>query len=53
MVDSDLNGSRNVRLAPASPRPHAKGEGARHRQLACHDNLNRDEPGLLSKFLAV
>jgi len=47
MVDSDLNGSRNVRLAPTSPRLHARGEGARHRPLACHasTSLNRDEPG--------
>ncbi len=35
-IDSDLNGARNVRLAPTSPRPHAKGEGARYRPLACH-----------------
>ncbi len=35
-VDSDLNGSRNVRLAPISPRLHAKVEGARFRPLACH-----------------
>jgi excisionase family DNA binding protein len=55
MVDSDLNGSRNVRLAPSSPRPHAKGEGARHRPLACHasTSLNRDEFGFMSKFVAV
>ena len=36
MLDSDLNGSRNVRFAPASPRLYAKGEGARYRPLACH-----------------
>ena len=36
MVDSDLNSSRNVQLAPTSPRLHAKGEGARFRPLACH-----------------
>ena len=35
-VDSDLNGARNVRLAPTSPRLHAKVEGARFRPLACH-----------------
>ena len=35
-VDSDLNGSRNVRIAPTSPRPYAKVEGARFRPLACH-----------------
>ncbi len=35
-MDSDLNGSRNVRIAPTSPRLHAKGEGARYRPLACH-----------------
>ncbi|HME54147.1 MAG TPA: zinc ribbon domain-containing protein [Candidatus Lokiarchaeia archaeon] len=35
-VDSDLNGSRNVRIASTSPRLHAKVEGARFRPLACH-----------------
>ena len=35
-VDSDLNGSRNVRIAQSSPRLHAKVEGARFRPLACH-----------------
>jgi len=46
--DSDLNGSRNVRVAPTSPRPYAKGEGARYRPLACRasTSLSRDEPGL-------
>jgi hypothetical protein len=34
-LDSDLNGARNVRIAPPSPRLHAKGEGARYRPLAC------------------
>jgi hypothetical protein len=34
-VDSDLNGSRNVRIAPTSPRLYAKVEGARFRPLAC------------------
>jgi transposase len=45
IVDSDLNGSRNVRIAPTSPRPRAKGEGARYRPLACHDmtSFNRGE----------
>jgi transposase len=47
-VDSDLNGARNVRIAPTSPRPHAKGEGARHRPLACRasTSLSLEEPGL-------
>jgi transposase len=36
IVDSDLNGARNVRIAPTSPRLHAKVEGARYRPLACH-----------------
>ena len=55
MVDSDLNGSRNVRTAPASPRLNAKEEGARYRPLACHasTSLNRDESGMMSKFVAV
>jgi hypothetical protein len=35
VVDSDLNAARNVRIAPISPRPRAKGEGARYRPLAC------------------
>jgi len=35
-VDSDLNGSRNVRIASTSPRLHAKVEGACFRPLACH-----------------
>ncbi|MBN2150425.1 MAG: transposase, partial [Candidatus Lokiarchaeota archaeon] len=35
-IDSDLNGSRNVRIAPISPRLHAKVEGARFRPIACH-----------------
>ena len=35
-MDSDLNGARNVRIAPASPRLHARREGARYRPLACH-----------------
>ena len=35
-IDSDLNGSRNVRIASTSPRPWTKGEGARFRPLACH-----------------
>jgi hypothetical protein len=34
-VDSDLNGSRNVRIAPTSPRLYAKVEGARFRPFAC------------------
>ncbi len=47
-VDSDLNGSRNVRIAPTSPRLHAKGEGARYRPLACRSStsLSLDEIGL-------
>ena len=47
-VDSDLNGARNVRIAPASPRRHAKGEGPRYRPLACHvsTSLSLEEPGL-------
>jgi len=36
MIDSDLNGARNVRLAPKSSRLYAKGEGARYRPFACH-----------------
>ncbi len=45
--DSDLNGSRNVRIAPTSPRLHAKGEGARYRPLACRasTSLSLDEHG--------
>ncbi len=35
-MDSDLNGARNVRIAPASLRLQAKREGARYRPLACH-----------------
>ena len=35
VMDSDLNAARNVRIAPISPRPRAKGEGARYRPLAC------------------
>jgi transposase len=35
VVDSDLNAARNVRIAPISPRPRVKGEGARYRPLAC------------------
>jgi len=47
-VDSDLNSSRNVRIAPTSPRLHAKGEGARYRPLACRasTSLSLDDPGL-------
>ena len=43
-----LNGSRNVRIAPTSPRLHAKEEGARYRPLACRasTSLSLDEPGL-------
>ena len=33
-VDSDLNGARNVRLAPTSPRLYAKVEGALFRSIA-------------------
>jgi len=52
-LDSDLNGSRNVRLAPTSPRPRAKGEGARYRPLACHvsTSSNLDKPGKMSNFV--
>ncbi len=48
MVDSDLNGSRNVRTAPTSQRLHAKGEGARYRPLACRasTSLSLDGPGV-------
>ncbi|MEX2717303.1 MAG: zinc ribbon domain-containing protein, partial [Candidatus Sigynarchaeota archaeon] len=48
VVDSDLNGARNVRIAPASPRLHAKGGDARYRPLAClsSTNLSLEEPGL-------
>ena len=35
VMDSDLNASRNVRIAPVSPRLHTKGEGARYRPIAC------------------
>ena len=47
-VDSDLNGGRNVRTAPTSPRLHAKGEGARYRPLACQTStsLSLDKLGL-------
>ncbi len=47
-VDSDLNGARNVRIAPTSPRLHAKVEGARYRPLACHSmtSLRLENPGL-------
>ena len=55
MMDSDLNGSRNVQFAPASPRLHAKGEGARYRPLACHvsTSLNLNKPGKMSYFVPV
>ena len=48
MVDSDLNGARNVRMAPTSPRLHAKGGDARYRPLACQSStsLSLEEPGL-------
>jgi transposase len=54
-VDSDLNGSRNVRFAPTSPRPYTKGEGARYRPLACHVSTspNLSKPGKMSKFVQV
>ena len=47
IIDSDLNGSRNVQIAPTSPRPRAKGEDARYRPLACHEltSTNLDSPG--------
>jgi transposase len=55
MVDSDLNAARNVRIAPSSPRPCAKGEGARYRPLACHVSTspNLNKPGKMSYFVPV
>ena len=54
-ITCDLNGSRNVRLAPTSPRLNAKGEGARYRPLACHVSTspNLDKPGKMSNFVQV
>ncbi len=48
MVDSDLNGARNVRIAPISPRLHARGGDARYRPLACQSStsLSLEGPGL-------
>ncbi|MBN2151072.1 MAG: transposase, partial [Candidatus Lokiarchaeota archaeon] len=45
-VDSDLNGSRNVRIAPTSPRLHARREGARYRPLACRASTSLSLEGL-------
>jgi hypothetical protein len=49
MIDSDLNGARNVRLAPISPRLDAKGKGARYRPLACRATTSHslNDPGFV------
>jgi transposase len=46
MVDSDLNGARNVRIAPTSPRLYAKGGDARYRPLACQSSTSLSLEGL-------